>query len=116
MRQAAVLVCVFVAVFAYTIASQLASESRALVAGVVIGIVASIPAALISILVTARAPASGCQPAAPAQPMQSPPPLVIVNPGQAMHSARYAPYVDGLLDAPQARTFTISGDEDKQIR
>ena len=109
------LVFLFVATFAYAAGSHMAGNGRALAVGVLIGIVASIPATLLSIVLTARTAVS--QPVtppseAPARPTQAPPPVVIVNSGQATRSTRYAPFI-GSIDAPQARTFTVIGDEDK---
>ncbi len=109
------LVFLFVATFAYAAGSHLAGKGRALAVGVIIGVVASIPATLVSIVLTART--TGSQPVAPppeapARPTQAPPPVVIVNSGQATRSARYAPFI-GSIDAPQARTFTVIGDEER---
>jgi hypothetical protein len=109
------LIVAFVGGFIFTVGSHLANEGRALMIGVLIGVVASIPAALISILVTARTPDAQpyvVAPEPPRQPVQQPLPIVIVNPGQGARSSRYAQYAEGMLGAPpQARTFTVIGDD-----
>ena len=97
------------AVFVYAIAHRLASEGRAILIGALIGMCAGVPAALAAALIAVRRAARvSTEPDAPApRPAQPQPSVVIVGPGQAPRSTKYAPFLDAMLDSPPPRRFTI---------